>query len=712
MRDPLLDQNNAAYRRKCDAARKEAEGITDAEAIISGLAEWCRDVLFNTHLIETETERHGLSKFLTFPPVHSPLQAFQRIPDAARRQTLKDGFTALMEGSENDQRDVLAWLFGEALAKSLVGELETENEPTKHLLPGVWNLVKHQSLVYCALEESLRERLHNSPLARSAILSGLEKQISDINANPRIGTHYTRYQEDFNTSVDVWRSSSSIDKLWKDQEGLFTVDYDMLNMIPSILPTDRAAILKQLDRFDFPYPIRQVLGHNTILGDRDEIAAILKAAPICSEDGQSWNGRLLALLVLKSAEEHCHNLLQAVYQEEIFNNDGSEVREKTKKTLASWFEELGRIVMDRSDGQFLGPQWLLMKVMDERQDRTRYGHTNRHLPQRDLIEWIALGLSQAGLTAGMIAPLVDFPDIPALDELASANPISHDDETAYSRLGALYMMSMVNHMIGNASVEDRKQLLDRLDALLASRDPAFKVEALLDSGTHDLPATYCGYLLTNEEDPAKRWRQSWNRLIEQRRRAQHWNQTDDADALAPSLFLLAVGISGIDCLLSSPHGRKAKELWRELFDGARECWLTVLLTHLAERIETHIEQLFARHPIVFDDSVSQGNTSDRNMTHDASYSERLAQDLDLLGGDDLMLTICCLYASYNGATPAVIDEVLKRNSGHFDAILQQFERWQEFERPVRRRPDVVDALTKLRADIGAFGDSLSSNGTE
>ena len=720
MRDPLLDQNNAyltAYRRKCDAARKEAEGITDAEAIISGLAEWCRDVLFNTHLIETENDSHGLSEFLTLSPVHSPLQAFQRIPDAARRQTLKDGFTALMEGSENDQRDILAWLFGQALAKSLVGELETGNESTKHLLPGLWNLVKHQDLVYCALEESLRERLHNSPLARSAILSGLEKQISDINANPGIGTLYTKDQEAFNTFVDAWSSSSSIDKLWKAQEGLFPVHYDMLDIIPGILPTDRAAILDQLDCFNFLHPIRQVLTHNTILHDRDEIVATLKDAPLCSEDGQFWNGKLLALLVLQTVEDHCHDLWQAMCQAENANDTDSQIRETTKTTLALWFEELGHIVMDRSDGQFLGPQWLLMKVMDERQDRTRYGHTkdqlHRHLPQRDLIEWIALGLSKAGLTAGMIAPLVDFPDIPAPDELAPANPTSHDDETAYSRLGALYMMSMVNHMIGNASVENRQQLLGLLDALLASRDPAFKVEALLDSGARDLPAIYCGYLLANEEDPAKRWRQSWNRLIEQRRRAQHWNQTDAADALAPSLFLLAVGTAGIDCLLSSPPGRKAKELWRELFDGARECWLTISLTHLGERIETHIGRLFARHPMVFNDSVSQGDASEPNMAHDANtYSERLVQDLDLLGGDDLMLVICCLNASYNGATPAVIDEVLKHNSGHFDTILRQFKRWQELERPVRKRPEIVEALDKLWEEIEAIGDDFARNDTE
>ena len=83
-------------------------------------------------------------------------------------------------------------------------------------------------------------------------------------------------------------------------------------MIPGILPTYRAAILDQLDRFDFPHPIRQILRHNTILHDRDEIKAMLKDAPLCSKNGRCWNGKLLALLVLQTAEDHCHALWQAI----------------------------------------------------------------------------------------------------------------------------------------------------------------------------------------------------------------------------------------------------------------------------------------------------------------------------------------------------------------------------------------------------------------
>ena len=710
MRDPLFDQNNsylARYKAR-DAARKEAEGLADAEAIVSGLAEWCQDVLFNTHLIETENEGHGLSDLLTLSPADSPLKAFQHIPDATQQKLLEEGFIALMEEKENDQRDVLAWLFGQALAKGLVDELAEGNEPARHLLTGLWNLVKPQDLVHQALEDSLQELLQNSPSAFFAMLSDIEKQISDIKANPEIGTS-ARNQEIFDSSIKAWRSSPSIDKLWKVREEMFWVQYDVLDIIPGILPIDRVAILKCLDRFDFPHPIRQVLRHNTILHDRDEIAAVLKDAPICSKDSKVWNNQLLALLVLQTAEDHCHDLWQAASQATNWDDANSQIRETIKTTLASWFEELGHIVMARPDGQFLGPQWLLMKVTDERQDRARHSHTgnqsNKYLRQAELIDWIVLGLSKAGLTSEMIAALVDFPDIPATDELAPARSVPPDDERTSSRLGALAMMGLIDHIIGDASTKDGQQLLDQLDALLEYRDPVFEIESLMNSGTSDLPASCCGYLLANEEEPAKRWRQSWDRLIEQRRRAQHWHQTDDSDALAPSLFLLAVGTSSIDWLLSPSYGRsdKAKDLWRELFDGARDCWLTISLIHLTECIETHIKRLFARHPMVFGNSVSQGDVFEPNMVQDASaYSELLAQDLDFLGGDDLMVAICCLNASSNGAKPEVIDKVLKRNSGHLEAILRQFEQWQKLERSVRKRTEVVEALAKLLQKIKAL----------
>ncbi len=709
MRDPLFEKTNTNltwYRKMRDAAYEESQGLTDAEAISSKMAEWSRKVLFSTHMIKAEDKRSGLSSLLTLAPDHSPLHIFDCITDITRQQSLKDGFTALLQGTEHDRKNVLAWLLGQAMAKGLVDELAAKNESIGGILPKLWNLIGPQDLVHCAFVESLEKWLHKSPRVLPSILSILEAQIKDINSNPEI-RGFAGESDALNESVGRWRRNASLENLWKARENSFVVGYNVLDIIPSILSIDRTSVLKLLNLFDFPYPILQVLGYDTILHDREEIAAVLKDAPICSENGLSWNGGLLALLVLQTAEKHCYELWQAVCLSEKSGYADAGIGETKKATLATWFQELGHIVMARPDGQFLSSQWLFMKVADERLDHTRQwsieNRSHEYLQQGELIEWIALALSKAGLNSGMINKLVDFPTIPDPDKLAPFKPASHDNEQTPPRLAALSIMSLLDHMTGNVSAENVQRLLSRLDALLASRDSAFNAEVFLNLGVRDLPASRCGYLLANEKNPAERWRQSWNLLIEQRRRVQHWNQTKDSDALAPSLFLLAVGTSALDWLLSLPHecSNKTKALWRELYDGVRECWLTISLRHLVECIETHIGRLFARHPLVFGDTVDQGIISESNVERitTSDYSKLLARHIGLLGGDDLMVAICCLNAYRNGVTPKAMAKVLKCNSGHAATILQQFENWQGLERQVLRRTKIAKELSELRTAI-------------
>ena len=705
MRDPVLDRNNAylAERQRArDAAFGKVECLAVAEAIVLDLARWCREVLFDTYSTATVDEGHGVSDLLAFASTQSLLEVVRRVPDDAQRRSLETAFVALMEGSKNEQGNVVAWLLGDALAKGLVDELSVGKRQARHLLPGLRNLVESHGMVCCAFEESLRERLHDAPQARSAILSDLESCIGDINSNPGLGT-FPIERKPFNAFIAEWCSNPSIGKLWRDREGPIPVHYHALTFIPTIMPVDRAAFLERLDGFRFPHPIRQVLQYPAILHDRDEIAAALEVAPVCSDDGRSWNGKLIALLVLKTAEAHCHDRWEAMQRAEDFNRVDSEATGKTKAVLSSWLEELGRIVMARLDGRFLGSQWLFMKFADERHERALRRHAgpvSEHLlRQVDLIEWIALGLSGAGLTADAISGLVDLPDSSLTEQLAPDRSDSDDDNVSHPRLAALSAMSLIGVMTGNASVEDRRELLDRLDALLVSRDPAFEDESHTDGGAHGLPASRFGHLLANEDEPAERWRRSWALLVEQRRRAQHWSRTHDGDALAPTLFLLAAGTAGIDWLLAeSNHGSnmdKAKRLWRELFEGARDCWLTMPTRPLGENVETCIGRLFARHPRVFGDDAGEGVASEPGvMDTGGDHRDLLARDLERLGGDDLMLAVCCLNVRHNGTAPAIIDKVLKRNSGHLDAILRQFERWQQLERKVRRRPEIVDALKK------------------
>jgi len=714
MRDPRFYLQNtylAAHRVVRESTRKDIEALPDAEAFVSRLAVWCREVLFNSSFLDTGNDDHRLSDLLTLPPAQSPLRALHDISDANRQQSPEEGLTALLEEREHEQQKTAAWLFGLALAKGLVDELAIEQSKARQVIPALWDLVQSQHLIRSAFEGSLRKRLQNCPAALAAILSNIDVWINDANRNPGSMT-YTIERDSLNVFVDEWRSSPSINRLWKDQDTGFHFYFAPLDMIPVILPTERAAICNRLERFEYPLPIRQVLQNHAILHDRDEISTLLKVAPICSDDGQTWNGKLLALLVLQTAEAHSYALWDTMRGTERSEDTHSELMETIKATLSSWFEELGRILVARPDGPFLGPQWLFLKMADERMDRGRRGRigdrSHQYLWQDDLIEWIVLGLYKAGLTARDIHAFVDFPITPSVGDPAPAKPASREDDPTLSRLAALSLMAIFDHRLGNGTAEECQTLIDWLDALLASRDQAFEIEAISNGTTGNFLAPSCGYLLANVDAPAERWRKSWRLLVEQRRRTQHWQETNDSDALAPSLFLLATGISCLDWLVSPPNCRiyKARELWRELFDGARECWLTISLMHQVEHIETHIGRLFARHPIVF--GASEEWQSAARLTQgrdDDEYSELLARDLDLLGGDDVMVAICCLVAHHNGVTPPIMDHVLKLNSGRIDAVLLQFEEWQLQSRQVHKRTDIIEALTKMRIEI----DRLARN---
>ena len=166
------------------------------------------------------------------------------------------------------------------------------------------------------------------------------------------------------------------------------------------------------------------------------------------------------------------------------------------------------------------------------------------IPQAELIEWIALGLANAGLTASLIADRVDFSALPPGGKIAPSRPTSRD-HAHDPRLSALFAMCLVDHVSDNSRDDAEWERLCLLDRMLASRDSGFEAEANIGAGVDSLPASYFGYLVANVAKPAERWRQSWDLLVEQRRRVQHWENTTDSDALAPSIFLLGIGISGV-----------------------------------------------------------------------------------------------------------------------------------------------------------------------
>ena len=700
MRDPRLEQHR--MDRRLQDASEAAARLADAEAMVAGLAEWCRDVLFAADVLDSGDRGNGLVIFTAVLTTRYPDDAFRAISDPQQRRSLDAGFRALIEGRDHPQRDVMGWLLG----KALVCALERAGERMRLLVPKLWSVIGYDFFFSSCFVDSLRDLIRRSQSVRRVIIDLLESRINDINEDAGTGSALRHDREELRQAAASWRENPSIDRL-KEYE-FVNFDDEFLSMIPGLLAEARDEIVSCLDRLQFPHPIQQILFQSSVIHDREEIAALLAKAPPCSDDGRSWNHHPFALLVLQVVGDHCDALWGAVCAADSSDDTGPEALETLKRTLLPWIEQLGRIIMDRPDGQFLASQWLFTKLVDVRQQHAHLGisrqSSDRRIPQADLIEWVALGLAKAGLTTGMIADQVDFSTLPPGGKIAPSRPAPRDDSPD-QRLGALLAMCLVDHANDNSCGDVERERLCLFDRLLASRHAGFELETNTGAGLDSLPASYLGSLVANQPNPSERWRQSWDLLVEQRRRMQHWIRTNDSDALAPSLVLLAVGISAVAWLLSPPNSRtdEARGLWRSLFDSTRDCWLTMTLSHLSESIETHLQRLFCWHPIVYCELHVAPDTSETStLCSGEDYAGILSQDLDRLGGDHLMLAICILNASRNGATPAIMNDVLKRNCGRIDTFVTHFEQWQEVEREVRKRPDVVAELAQLKASIATL----------
>ena len=591
----------------------------------------------------------------------------------------------------------MGWLFG----KALVDALEHDSERTRLLVPKLWSAIAYDFFLASCFVDLLRNLIRRSQSVRRIIIDLLESRVNEINEDPGIGTFLSQDREGLRQAAGAWRENPAIDKL--NEHEFLNFQDEFLSMIPGLLAEARDEIVNCLGRLEFPLPMQQILLRSPVIDDREEIAALLEKAPPCSDDGRSWNHHPFALLVLQVVGNHC-DTLWGLECADSPDDTRPQVLETAKRTLLPWIKQLGRVIMDRPDGQFLALQWLFRKLGDERQQRAHLGFTrqnsDRRIPQADLIEWVAVGLTKAGFTTGMIADQVDFSTLPPGGEIAPGRPAPRDDSPDH-RLGALLAMCLVDYANNNSCGDVERERLGLLDRLLASRHAGFERETNVGEGLDGMPARYLGSLVANQPNPSVRWRQSWDLLVEQRRRVQHWTRTNDSDALAPSLFFLAVGVSAVAWLLSPPNSRsdEARVLWRSLFDSTRECWLTMTLSHLSESIEVHLQRLFCWHPMVYCELNVAPDDSETSTRCSEEYAQVLSQDLDFLGGDHLMVAICILNAFRNGVKPAIMNDVLKRNSGHFGTLITQFEQWQEVEREVRRRPDIVAELDELKARI-------------
>ena len=691
MRDPLFERRNpylAHAKVRREAVQTRVDELRDGDVLVENLTVWCREALRNCGS-DTPAETLQL------------LDALSLYGTTASPEPIKEGLAALNADTDHPDRDLSAWLLGIAIVNVLVDELTAGKTPRLLLPPDFEGGSSAFDLTHAAFEESLCRRLRETNTAHTTLLSFLREEIRLISDDPGRGT-YTIDRDRFQRFVLDWKSNRTLEALWHSPGEPFLVRYHSLDLVPSILAVERQAILDLMDGFRFPHPIDQVLSSFTILHDRDEISASLEAAPACSNDGKGWNGSHLAPLLLRTAEDHARQLWEAAHS----GTEPGIASDEVKELLAEWYGELARVVLRRPDGQFLAAKWALAKMADERRSRRAAlpnrdaEYSNRFLSEIESVELIFSALSAAGLSGRSVAEGIEFPTASIQLEVSPTRASPLPDEAENPCLRAICAMDLLESARGSPTGEHAESLLDKLDALLLHRDPAFEIEFSLATNAHDLSVSRCGSLLASAAVAPERWLRSWNALAEQRRRAQHWLQTDDADALAPSLFVLASGIAALDWMLSTPEspGVDANVLWHNLFDAARECWLTISLTHLNQRIETDLQRLFARHPRVFGKvPVGVVAESGQDLGNEGNYAAHLAEDLALLGGDDTMVARCYVSAQRNGVSAGALDMVRRHDSGRIASSLRQFVRWQALERPNRRLLHVLEQLSDLQS---------------
>ena len=688
----LLD--NDPVRQRQENAWTQARDIFDVDRVVGNMAAWFQKAVLERKSA-TVLGRNSVAELLDHPEAAGSTsgETSIRMGDPVLDPRLGEAVTALLRDKPHEWRDVAAILYGKAVALALVREFEDQGAVVEPPTKDLWSLGGSDDLAYVELVASLAEEIRTHDQARAACLRWLEKRVAHVNDYPGEGVHAGE-REAFGRFVCEWLQNPSLGRLWHDvADGTFLVNFDGLDMVAPILMADPVGALSRLDELRFPQALEQILGHRSIRYDHCLLAKLLRSAPSCvrEEDKKDWNGSLLAVFLLNTIDELCRNLWHAWRTKGVTDES-----EGANTMLSSWTADLAEIVMGREDGVFLGIQWLLLKAMDERLNRGRRG--SDVLAQTSMIEWVGDGLAKAGLTGSKIAEYVGLRSRTDRDN-SSRPPLPSSSGGRSSDLSALAIMVLIDCMIGDDQV-GAPDILERLDILLASRDQGFEEEAVLDVGTTGFPASCVGYLLANAVDPAERWKQSWCLLAEQRRTVQHWRQTKDSEGMAPSLFLIASGISALDWLCSEMDVRRGDpgELWRLVFDAVRESWLTVQVTHLSERIENDIRRLFARHLMVFDDPRAK-----KALGGNLSYSELLASDLSALGGDDVLVAACCELAYRNETAASDLHRALQHDGGRGYALLRQFAQWQEVERNAKKNPGLTAAINRMREAIDAAG---------
>ena len=296
MRDQLIEGSRLAYTREKHLAVEHAVAqIADVDRATANLANWCLAVV-------AERSSRVADSFPTVALPSPPQRLFSDMADGQVKNELREGLVALFRHNDHELLDVAAVILGKAIAAALVTGVEAEVQQRMCSLHRLWDLAADHDLAWLELNSSLDSVLRKDAMQRT-FLKYLGLCVDRINRSP--SKHVpSGEQKSFERRVQDWRKYPSMIDLWRGVR-FFPADFNELAFVPTILrccPTDT---LRHLDRLRFPEPLEQLLEIDEIRNDHGWIAELLRCAPLSVDIKSVWNGSLLALLVLKVADDHC-----------------------------------------------------------------------------------------------------------------------------------------------------------------------------------------------------------------------------------------------------------------------------------------------------------------------------------------------------------------------------------------------------------------------
>jgi hypothetical protein len=458
-----------------------------------------------------------------------------------------------------------------------------------------------------------------------------------------------RFDSMFAATDKAWSKETDLIEVWRGRQwDHFHMHSKELSVVYAMSGPQPAAFLAMCDRLLVPPLTESVLTWPAIAMDFDAILRLLAVAPtVENEEMRSWNGSLVAPVLLEAAFRHLMNLVGTSAQQMA----GVEEVSSLARCLAE-------TCLGRPDGRFLVVNWSRHLI------RLAGARSGEHFD--GVFSTTIDVMAEHGVDATAIGQFADL-DVPEKDE---EEKIVDDGIAAEinSRLAQSFDYFMIAGLVnGSGATSHKADLRPVFQHHLCAKNPA-----LWDYGQERLP-NWRHYtvakLYLQESDAIGAWHKDWATLATQRREAVHWSYSNDRDAVHPSLFLANVGIAllewiGVD---SGERCNLAAPMWKKLFES-----VLPFATHWSladDKWQSILQALFARYPNTF-----------RAAGGDAG-ADGLWPYLDALGGDDILFTVAVVHVLLNGT---LLDSLTHRN-GADSGVVQRIQAFLDWDASIGGR---------------------------